>query len=294
MRREELKYWVGMSGLVGLGPKRFKLLREYFGSVKDIWEAREDRLVQVGLKRELVEKWGRWKQERDLDKEMAELGRREIKIITIDDKEYPKLLKEIDTAPFVLFVKGSIKLLSQAGVTVVGTRQMSQYGRRAVERLVKGLVEARLVIVSGLARGIDGRAHRACLDDGGKTVAVLGHGLEKIYPPEHQSLAEEIVKAGGSLMSEYPLGYPISRGNFPARDRLMAGLSLGTLVIEGKQKSGTKITASWAAEYGREVWAVPGPIDSPVSQAAADLIQEGAKLVTKVEDVLEELNLPEA
>lgn len=294
MRREELKYWVGMSGLVGLGPKRFKLLREYFGSVKDIWEATESRLRQVGLKRELVEKWGRWKQERDLDKEMEELGRREIKIITIDDKEYPKLLKEIDTAPFVLFVKGSIKLLSQVGVTVVGTRQMSQYGRRAVERLVKGLVEARLVIVSGLARGIDGRAHRVCLDDGGKTVAVLGHGLEKIYPPEHLSLAEEIVKAGGSLMSEYPLGYPISRGNFPARDRLMAGLSLGTLVIEGKQKSGTKITASWAAEYGREVWAVPGPIDSPVSQAAADLIQEGAKLVTKVEDVLEELNLPEA
>jgi DNA processing protein len=283
-----------LSGFIGLGPKRFKLLREYFGSVKDIWEAGESRLRQVGLKKEMIDRWVEWRRDKDLDKEMEELARREIKIVTIDDKEYPKLLKEIDTAPFVLFVKGSIKLLSQAGVTVVGTRQMSQYGRRAVERLVKGLVEARLVIVSGLARGIDGRAHRACLDGGGKTVAVLGHGLEKIYPPEYLSLAEEIVKAGGSLMSEYPLGYPISRGNFPARDRLMAGLSLGTLVIEGKQKSGTKITASWAAEYGREVWAVPGPIDSPVSQAAADLIQEGAKLVTKVEDVLEELNLPEA
>lgn len=292
--KEELKYWVGISGFVGMGIKRFKLLREYFGSVKAIWEANESRLRQVGLKKEMIDRWVEWRRDKDLNKEMEELARREIKIVTIDDKEYPKLLKEIDTAPFVLFVKGSIKLLSQVGVTVVGTRQMSQYGRRVVERLVKGLVEARLVIVSGLARGIDGRAHRACLDSGGKTVAVLGHGLEKIYPPEHLSLAEEIVKAGGSLMSEYPLGYPISRGNFPARDRLMAGLSLGTLVIEGKQKSGTKITASWAAEYGREVWAVPGPIDSPVSQAAADLIQEGAKLVTKVEDVLEELNLPEA
>jgi len=288
---EDLKYWVGLSGFIGLGPKRFKLLREYFGSVKDIWEAGESRLMQVGLKREMVNKWQAWKKGKDLDREMEELGRREIKIVTVDDKEYPKLLKEIDTAPFVLFVKGSVKLLSQAGVTVVGTRQMSQYGGRVVERLVKGLVKARLVIVSGLARGIDGRAHRVCLDSGGKTVAVLGHGLEKIYPPEHLSLAEEIVKAGGSLMSEYPLGYPISRGNFPARDRLMAGLSLGTLVIEGKQKSGTKITASWAAEYGREVWAVPGSIDSPASQAAADLIQEGAKLVVKVEDVLEELNL---
>ena len=290
MGETELKYWVGLSGFIGLGPKRFKLLRKYFGSVKDIWEAGESRLMQVGLKRDMVNKWQAWKKGKDLESQMEELGRREIKIVTIDNKEYPKLLKEIDTAPFILFVKGSIKLLSQAGVTVVGTRQMTNYGSRVVERLVKGLVKAGLVIVSGLARGIDGRAHWACLNDKGKTIAVLGHGLEKIYPPEHQSLAEEIVKAGGSLMSEYPLGYPISRGNFPARDRLMAGLSLGTLVIEGRQKSGTKITATWAAEYGREVWAVPGPIDSPASQAAADLIQEGAKLVTRVEDVLEEID----
>ena len=291
MRRDELKYWIGVSGFVGMGPKRFGLLREYFKSAKGIWQASRSKLLQMGLKREMVEKWAEWRKEKNLDNEMAELGRREIKVVTIEDKRYPRLLKEIDLPPFVLFVKGAVEILNQVAITVVGTRQMTDYGRKAVERLVGGLVKEDLVIVSGLARGIDGMAHRVCLGKKGKTAAVLGHGLERVYPPEHKSLAEEIVKGGGALVSEYPLGYPISRGNFPARDRLMAGLSLGTLVIEGRHKSGTKITATQAAEYGREVWAVPGPIDSPASEAAADLIQEGAKLVTKVEDILEDLRL---
>jgi DNA processing protein len=132
-------------------------------------------------------------------------------------------------------------------------------------------------------------AHRACLNKKGRTVAVLGHGLDRLYPPEHKGLAEEIVKSGGALITEYPLGYPIAKGNFPARDRIMAGLTLGTLVIEGAHKSGTKITATQAVESGREVWAVPGPIDSPTAAAAADLIQQGAKLVTKAEDITEDL-----
>lgn len=289
MSADELKYWLGISGFTGLGIKRFKLLREYFGSVKAIWEASESRLRQVGLKKEMIDRWVEWRRDKDLDKELEELARREIKLIRLDDKRYPRLLKEMALPPLVLFVKGKIKVLNQLAVTVVGTRQMTDYGRQVVERLVGDLVKKGVVIVSGLARGIDGMAHRVCLGGGGKTVAVLGHGLERVYPSEHRSLAEEIVRAGGALVTEYPLRYPVRRGNFPARDRIMAGLSWGTLVVEGAKKSGTKITATQAVESGREVWAVPGPIDSPQSQAAADLIQEGAKLVTKVEEIMEDL-----
>jgi len=292
MSSGEIKYWVGIAGFIGMGPKRFKLLREYFGSVQGIWQANRTRLIQTGIKAEMVNKWEIWKKTVDLDKEMEELGKREIKVMTIDDEKYPKLLKQIDTAPFVLFLKGNEKILNQISVTVVGTRKMTEYGERAVKRLVSGLVDEGIIIVSGLARGIDGMAHRVCLGEKGKTVAVLGHGLERIYPIEHKSLGEEIVRSGGALITEYPLYYPINRGNFPARDRIMAGLTLGTLVIEGAHKSGTKITATQAVGFNREVWAVPGPIDSPQSGAAADLIQEGAKLVTRVEDILEDLPLP--
>jgi DNA processing protein len=221
---------------------------------------------------------------------MEKLRLDQIKPVIIEDTNYPKLLKETDYPPFILYVKGSIDILNQPSLTVVGTRKMTEYGRRAASRLVSRLAK-KLVIVSGLARGIDGWAHRVCLGNQGKTVAVLGHGLERIYPLEHRGLAEEIVRSGGALVSEYPLDYPISKTNFPQRDRLLAGLSLGTLVIEGKEKSGTKITAGFAADYGREVFCVPGSIDSPASAGPAQLIQSGAKLVTKAEDIFEEINL---
>lgn len=289
LRAQEKKYWVGVSGFVGLGPKRFRLLRDYFGSVRKIWEASPDRWREVGVKRGMIRLWDEWRRNRDLDQEMKRLERRLIKVITIEDESYPKLLKEIDSPPFIIYIKGAEEVLNQPCLAVVGSRRVSEYGRQAGQRLVKDLVRHRLVIVSGLARGVDSLAHRVCLENKGLTVAVLGHGLDRIYPPENRLLAERIVAAGGALVSEYPLGYQISRGNFPARNRIVAGLSLGVVVIEGKHKSGTKITAGWAAEYGREVFAVPGPIDSVQSEAPADLIKEGAKLVTSVEDVLEEL-----
>jgi DNA processing protein len=287
--REEKKYWVGVSGFVGLGPKRFRLLRDYFGSARQIWEAGADKWRAVGVKRQMVELWDQWRRERDLDEEMERLERELIKVITIEDENYPKLLKEIDSPPFIIYVKGAEKALSQPCLAVVGSRRVTEYGRQAGQRLVKDLTLHGLVIVSGLARGVDSLAHRVCLENKGLTVAVLGHGLDRIYPPENRLLAEQIVASGGALVSEYPLGYQISRGNFPARNRIVAGLSLGVVVIEGKHKSGTKITAGWAAEYGREVFAVPGPIDSVQSEATADLIKQGAKLVTSVEDILEEL-----
>lgn len=265
-----------MSGWPGFGRKRLEFLQKQIGSLRQIWEA-GPKLNQA------------WKNQRDLDRELKRLEGYQIRVIAIEDKRYPKLLKETDFAPFLLYVKGNILLLNQPGITVVGTRQMTEYGRRATSRLVSGLVK-KLTIVSGLARGVDGWAHRVCLREQGKTVAVLGHGLDTIYPPDHRGLADEIIKSGGALVSEYPLSYPINKINFPQRDRILAGLTLGTLVIEGGQKSGTKITAGFAADYGREVFCVPGPIDSPQSAGSAELIQQGAKLVTKVEDIFEELN----
>lgn len=288
---QELKYWVGISGFIGLGIKRLTLLRRYFGSVRSIWEAGYSDWIKVGIKPEMAKAWQEWQEKTNLDKETEQLKRQLIKVITIEDKSYPKLLKETDYQPFILFIKGSVEILSQACLAVVGTRQPTSYGRKAAQKLVTELVKHKLVIVSGLARGIDGLCHRSCLQAGGRTVGVLGHGLERIYPPEHGRLAQQIVSSGGALVTEYPLEFPISKTNFPQRDRIMAGLSLGTLVIEGRTRSGSKITANFAADYGREVFCLPGPIDSQMSATPAELIQTGAKLVTKVEDILEELRL---
>lgn len=273
----DVKYWVGLSHWPGFGRKRLEFLLKNLGSIKKIWEAGPDLNSQ-------------WENNKNLDEEMERLERYQIRAITIEDKKYPLILKQTDFAPFIIYVKGSIEVLNQPGITVIGTRKMSEYGRKVTAKLVGGLAK-KLTIVSGLARGVDGWAHRVCLGVKGKTVAVLGHGLERVYPPEHAGLAEQIVNSGGALISEFPLDYPISKQNFPQRDRILAGLSLGTLVIEGSQKSGTKITAGFAADYGREVFCVPGPIDSPNSVGPAELIQQGAKLVTKVEDIWDELKL---
>lgn len=215
----------------------------------------------------------------------------QIKTISLGSQDYPFLLSQIPSPPAQIFAIGNFEILKQKSISVVGSRKMSLYGMRMAEKFTRQLVEMGWVIISGLARGIDGVVHKVCLEAKGKTVAVLGNGLDNIYPPEHKSLAKKIVMDGGCLVTEFPWQFPIERKNFILRDRIMAGLALGTLVIEGGQKSGTKITAGFAADYGREVFCVPGPIDSDLSVGPAELIQQGAKLVTKVEDILEEFNL---
>ena len=280
MDQNELKYWVGLSGWKGLGWKKLELLIKYFGSLKKIWLS--------GPKLNPL-----WQNNKDLNREMEELDKRLIKVITIEDKRYPLILKETDSSPFILYVKGEESLLNQKSLAVVGTRRPTDYGRKAVFRLVPE-ISKKLIIVSGLARGIDSLSHWQCLQSKGKTIAVLGHGLERIYPLENLRLASAIVASGGALITEYPLNFPLDKTNFPLRNRIIAGLTLGTLVIEGGERSGTKITANFAADYGREVFCVPGPITSLQSEGPAQLIQQGAKLVTKVGDIWEELNLPEA
>ena len=208
--------------------------------------------------------------------------------IKLGDKRYPVLLKEIADPPQVLYVRGKLLPQDNYAVAVVGTRTPTEYGRRVTRELVAGLVAAGLTVVSGLARGIDGEAHQAAMAAGGRTIAVLAHGLDRIYPQEHEELANQITQHG-ALITEWPAGRRIDKTNFVQRNRIISGLSLGAVVIEGKSRSGTKITARFAAEQGREVFAVPGPVNSVMSQAPMELIQTGAKLVTKVEDILEEL-----
>jgi len=206
------------------------------------------------------------------------------------DKNYPENLKKIDNPPLRLFIKGAIKASDKRALAVVGSRRMSHYGEKVTQKLVADLVREKITIVSGLARGIDTIAHQTALKAGGRTIAVLGSGLEKIYPPENKSLVEKIIKGHGAVVSEFlPQQLPAVI-NFSARNRLIAGLSLGVLVIEGAARSGSLITARWAAEQGKEVFAVPGPIDAVNSQAPLFLIKQGAKAVETVEDILEELN----
>ncbi len=224
---------------------------------------------------------------------MSSSNNGKIKTITIKDKEYPKILKKIPNAPAKLYVKGNLTLGKTPCFAVVGTRRCSDYGKQATLEIVSALTEAGLIIVSGMAKGIDSWAHQTCLEQKGKTIAVLGTGIDEksIYPQENIKLAREIVANNGAVISEFPPGTPGYKGNFPSRNRIISGLCLGVLVIEAKYKSGALITARCAREQKRKVFALPGPIHSLNSNGPNDLIKNGAKLVDRPNDILQELNL---
>lgn len=224
------------------------------------------------------------------DAEVEKLDKQRVQAILFSDNNYPKYLKEINDFPAVIYVKGNAKYLNQISLAVVGSRKMTEYGRTVTEEIVSGLAKRGLVIVSGLARGIDTIAHKCTLSSGGNTVAVLGCGLDIIYPSENERLAEEI-SHNGALVSEYPLGTTPRPEHFPQRNRIMSGMSIGVVIIEAGEKSGALITALHALEQNREVFAIPGNIYSVYSLGSNRLIQQGAKLTMKVEDILEEINL---
>lgn len=291
MEINEKKYWVGFSTFAGIGPKRFSLLRNYFGSARSAWQATFKDLLKVGLEEKLVTDFVEFREKTNLNSSFLRLRENKIECQTLVDKNYPENLKKIDNPPYVLFVKGRIKPQDELALAVVGTRKMTAYGREVTESLTQQLVNSGLTIVSGLARGVDTTAHQIVLQNGGRTIAVLACGLDMIYPPENKKLAEEITNRHGALVSEFPPGHQAVPGNFPARNRIISGLSLGTLVIEGAQDSGSLITARHAADQGREVFAVPGSITSQNSAGPLLLIKQGAKLVYRVNDILEELNV---
>ena len=286
----DLRYWVGFNIVRGIGPTRLRALLDHFGDVERAWHAPSDALRHAGLDRRSLKNLLAVRAARDLDRELERIAAVGARVLTWESPDYPRLLREIPAPPPVLYVKGTLTEEDAWAVAVVGTRRASTYGREVTRRLATTLARSGITIVSGLARGIDSVAHRAALKAGGRTVAVLGCGIDRIYPPEHRKLAEEII-AHGTLVSDYPLGTPPEGINFPPRNRIISGLSLGVLVTEAGKGSGALITADYAAEQGRDVFAVPASILTHCSAGTNALIQDGAKVVLGPEDILEELNL---
>ncbi|MBI2405769.1 DNA-protecting protein DprA [Candidatus Microgenomates bacterium] len=280
---------IALCAFVPFGPARIKLFLEYFGSARETWKAETRRFKEIGVSDKLVSEFSEWRRHFDFSSYFAKLVKFGVSVATVTDKNYPERLRQTDDAPIVLYIKGELKNVD-VSVAIVGSRKITSYGREVAEKISSELAAAGVTIISGLALGVDGVAHRAALEVGGRTIAILGNGLDQIYPPSHRELAQKVTKHG-ALVSEYPLGHSALPMNFPYRNRIISGMSLGVVVIEGTEKSGTLLTASHAARQGREVFAVPGPITSPNAAAPNLLIKQGAKVVTGVEDILEELDL---
>lgn len=267
-----------------------KLLRDWFGSLASAWTASESQLRQAGLDKQPITNLVQVRKTLDLDAEMAKVERAGAWLLTLEDALYPSLLKKLPDAPSVLYIRGSLSPEDDHALCMVGTRKATAYGRDAAYQLARKLAGQGVTIISGLAQGIDTMSHQGALDGGGRTIAVLGCGIDRIYPTENAKLAHEIVNRG-ALISEFPIGTPPEARNFPRRNRVISGLSLGVLVVEAPEKSGAMITASVAAEQGREIFAVPGNIFSQASTGTNRLIQDGAKLVMNAEDIMGELKI---
>ena len=287
--REEVGYWVAFNRIPSIGRARFALLEGHFGSMERAWRASSDELVAAGLDQRSVRSLVTRRSSISPEAEMDRLARLGIDAFTIHDPGYPRLLREVYEYPPVLYVKGELEPEDERAVTIVGTRKTTAYGREVAHQIAWDLAKNGVTVVSGLARGIDGTAHRAALDAGGRTVAVLASGLDTVYPPEHSNMAREIER-NGALVSEHPPGVRPEAKNFPRRNRLLSGLTPGTLVVEAGEGSGALWTVRHAIDQNREVMAVPGSILSPASRESNRLIQDGAKMVLGYADILAELN----
>lgn len=272
-----------------IGNISFRKLLSVFGSPEAVFDSSIERLARVpGIserKAKNIKHFSAWE---NVKKQIELLRMEDARIVTFDSPEYPAMLRQIDDAPAVLFVKGQIQDEDRFAIAIVGSRQTTSYGRLVAERLSSELAIAGFTIVSGMARGIDTISHMGSLQSGGRTIAVLGSGIDKVYPPENRSLMERIARSG-YVVSEYPFGTDPSRENFPRRNRLISGLSLGVVVVEAAVGSGALITARSALEQNREVFAVPANINSPTSAGTNELIKSGAKLIQKSDDIIEEL-----
>lgn len=280
---------VRLSMVRGIGPRLRSLLLSAFETPGQVLGAAASDLQRVdGIGKTLATRIADAHQQIDAEAEIRLAHENGIRILTLQSPDYPRLLKEVHDPPGVLYCRGNLLPADQMAVAIVGTRHATRYGLAQAERLSTELARRGVTVVSGLARGIDGAAHRAAIAAGGRTYAVLGSGILRLYPPEHLRLADE-VSANGCLMSEMPPRMPPLSGSFPQRNRVISGLTLGTLVIEAADRSGALITARHAGEQGREVFALPGPADSRLSRGCHRLIKDGAKLVETVDDIMEEL-----
>jgi DNA processing protein len=290
--RQSLYYWLALNRIPGVGAVIYRRLLERFGTPEKVFRADPDSLTEVeGLRSNTAMAIVKFKKADKIDRELDDLEKNQVKVLTFRDPGYPSLLAQIHDPPPFLYYRGELSESTLQILAVVGSRMASTYGIRMTERLAWSLVKNGLVVVSGMARGIDTAAHYGSLMAGGKTIAVLGSGLNVVYPPENQKLFDQIVEQG-LVFSEFPLGTLPERQNFPVRNRIISGMALGVVIVEATLKSGSLITARLALDQGREVFAVPGSIESFKSSGTHRLIKQGAKLVENAQDVLEELKWP--
>ncbi|MEP7287257.1 MAG: DNA-processing protein DprA [Chloroflexota bacterium] len=290
MDQSTLRYWIGFNRAHGVGPVWLHTLIQYFGGIENAWKASPRALESAGLNHRTINSILAVRTTCDLDAELRNIERAGAWVITWEDTGYPPGLSSITDPPPVLYVKGTLTEGDSQALAVVGTRRATAYGKTMTHEIVEPLAHRGMTIVSGLARGIDAEAHQAALDAGGRTIAVLANGIDRVYPPEHRPLAEQIA-ANGALVSELPLGTPAKNIYFLPRNRLISGLAMGTLVVEAAERSGALTTANLALEQGRDVFAVPGNALSPSSKGTNLLIQSGAVMVTTAEDILNALTL---
>jgi DNA processing protein len=281
--------WLALKSIPGVGPVLFQRLLWRFGSPAAVFQARREELLAVkGVNPDLAQDLLTFRAWDRMEAELAKMAAAGVAVLLQSDPSFPARLQQIPYPPPLLFLKGTLLPQDDLALAVVGTRTASYYGLKTCRRLAGVLAVRGLTVVSGLARGIDTAAHQGALENGGRTLAVLGCGLDVVYPPENQKLYEQIPEQG-ALISEFPLGTPPEAKNFPIRNRIISGLALGVVVVEAGLRSGTAITVRYALDQGREVFAVPGPIDSPTSLGPHRLIQDGAKLVQDPEDIFQEL-----
>ena len=288
---------IAFSVFPGIGPMRFKLLIDYFGSAKSAWEAPYKELQDINLGEKLIQKFSEFRLVFDIHEYCKQLAYQHVNTLIYADPQYPRLLKEISDPPIVLYCKskpGMGKIDMEKTIAVVGTRKVTPYGKDVTERITRELVEYGFTIISGMAYGVDAVAHTTAINAVGKTIAVLGCGVDVIAPPSNAGIYRLLTEGGfGAVVSEMPLGLRPNKGLFPSRNRIISGLSKGVLVTEGADDSGALITARNAGEQGREVFAVPGPITSPFSKGPAFLLKQGAVLVESARDIIQALGFDE-
>jgi DNA processing protein len=284
-------FWLALRRARGVGPRTCKLLIEKFGAPEKIFRLGADAIASAGVPRNTAQNIAEFRDFEPIEKELCELPNIGARLVKWTDADYPPNLRQIADPPPFLFVRGTAALTDTNCIAIVGARAASDIGRRMAQRLGLELAAKGFTVVSGLARGIDGEAHQGALDAHGKTIAVLGCGVDVIYPAEHRKLAEAIIESCGALVSELPIGTQPLAENFPTRNRILSGLCLGVVIVEAAEKSGSLITARMALEQDRQVFAVPGSPLSGKTRGSNRLLKEGAKLIECVEDVIEELLL---
>lgn len=272
-----------------MGAKRKKDLLQNFKTIENLYNAKKEELLKVsGIGEKYAQIILNPEKRKSIEKHIQFMIKNNVDIISIEEKDYPQILKNIYDPPLSIYILGNKKILNNTSVAIVGCRDATQYGKYVTKELAYNISKQQINIVSGLAKGIDGMAHKGAVLACGKTIAVLGNGLDTIYPSENISLAKEILKTGGAIISEYPLGEKPQKQNFPERNRIVSGMSKGIIVVEAKEKSGTLITVDFALEQGRDVFVVPGDINKETSEGTNELIKQGAKLITSYKDVIEE------